>query len=106
MLEINSISVIIFSNLVSSESEKKKQQLEIFKPWLWILLLYQMIWWQAKWEPMHICKHEAIRSLMMAEMKKCPKKHIHKTAKSKPTSNKLEEKNWFFWKCIIFAIIC
>ena len=38
--------------------------------------------------------------------KKCPNKHLHKTAKSIPTSNILKEKNCFtLWKCIIFAIL-
>ena len=61
------MEVVSTSNLVSSENEKK-QHLVIFKPWLWILLLYHMIWWEAKWEPVHICKHEAIGSFMMAEL--------------------------------------
>ena len=56
--------------------KRKKKQLLIFKPWLQILSLYHMIWWGSKWEPMHICKHEAICSVMMAELKKSPKKHI------------------------------
>ena len=55
------MEVVSTSNLVSSE---------IFKPWLRILLLYHMIWWKAKWKPMHICKHEAIRSFMTAELRK------------------------------------
>ena len=50
-----------------------------------------------------ICKHEAIRSFMMAKLKKRPKKHIHKTAISKPTSDKLKEKNCFTLKMHCFC---
>ena len=80
------MKVVSTSNLVSSENKKtsKKQQLVIFKPWLWILLLYHMIWWEAKWEPVHICKHEAIRSFMMAE--------LWKSALKNKYTHKLEEK--------------
>ena len=46
------MEVVSTSNLVSSENEKK-QQLVIFK--------------KAKSEPMHICKHQAIRNFMMVE---------------------------------------
>ena len=73
MLEINSISVIIYlysgndkimevvstSNLVSSENVKKKKNSYEF---------FCYTTWLAKWEPMHICKHQAIRSFIMAEL--------------------------------------
>ena len=61
------MELVSTSNLVSSGNEKK-QHLVLFKPWLSILLLYHMILGEAKWEPMHVCKHEAICSFMMAEL--------------------------------------
>ena len=70
------MEVVSTSHLVSSEIEKQ-QQLVIFKPWLGILLLYDMNWWEAKREPMHVSKHEAIRSFMMAELKAHPKNDIY-----------------------------
>ena len=36
-----------------------------------------MNWWEAKREPMHVSKHEAIRSFMMAELKAHPKNGIY-----------------------------
>ena len=64
------MEVVATSNLFSSENKNKKQQLVILTPWLRILLLYHMIWCEAKWKPMHICKHEAIRSFMTGELRK------------------------------------
>ena len=66
------MEVVSTSNLVSSENKtkQKKKQLVILTAWLRILLLYHMIWWEVKWKPMHICKHEAIRSFMTAELRK------------------------------------
>ena len=59
--------------------------------------------WEAKLEAMHMHKYEAICSFMMAEMcKSAFKKHKHKTAKSKPTSNKLKEEICFTLKMQYF----
>ena len=58
--------------------------------------------WEAKLEAMHICKYEAIHEsyFMIAEMwKKAPQEtHMHKTAKWKSTSNKLNEEICFILK--------
>ena len=53
---------------------------------------------------MDVCKYKAIRSFIMAEMSKSAlkKKHIHKTAKSKPTSNKVKEEICFTLKMYYF----
>ena len=53
---------------------------------------------------MHVCKHEAIHSFLDGRtVKKHPKKHIHETAKSKLTSNKLKEKTCFIFKILFFC---
>ena len=50
--------------------------------------------------------HIAMLSYDGRTVKKLPKKHIHEKAKSKPTSNKLIEKNCFYFEnALFFAII-
>ena len=57
---------------------------------------------EAKWEPMHICKHEAICSFTMAELWKSA---LIQQNKNRPAIS-WKKKIVLFWKCIIFAIIC
>ena len=62
--------------------------------------------WEAKAEAMHIFKYEAIDEsyFMIAEMwKSTPRNNIHKTAKSKSTSNKLKRRNLFYFENTLYC---
>ena len=91
------MELVSTSNLVSPGNEKK-QHLVLFKPWLRILLLYHMTLGEAKWEPMHVCEHEAICSFMMAELWKSALTNTYTQ-----NSNKLEEKICFILKMRYFC---
>ena len=63
-MQLKIMKVVSTSNLVSSEKQKKKGfnfQTMATNPFV---LQHDF----TKWEPMHICKHEAICSVMTAEL--------------------------------------
>ena len=90
------MEVVSTSCVVSSENEKTIAC--NFQTMTMNTFVIHIVWWEAKWEAMHICKHEAIHSFMMAELRK----RSLKIAKSKPTSNNLKEKICFTLKMHYF----
>ena len=91
------MEVVSTSNLVSSENEKITTNLchEFF---------CYATWFDER-QNMKLCIYVNMKLFLVSWWQNCKrhdKKHIHKTAKSKSTSNKLKEKNCFTLKIHYF----
>ena len=98
------MKVVSISNLVSSENKKKGFNFQTMAS-----NSFALPHDFTKWEPMHICKHEAICSVMTAELWISPLRNTYSYTKQQ--NQKRPAINWkkkfvLFWKCIIFPIIC
>ena len=95
------MEVVLTSNLVSLETKTKPAC--NFQAMATNAFVMNMIWWEVKQEPMQTRDYLLVNSRWQDCGNEPYETHIHKTAKSKPTSNKLKEKVCFTLKMHYFS---